>query len=77
MTLDGAVTALVHGPKRSEVGVRLAIDGHTAATSRRRGRTDSLSGTACRSADTATLTFTAIRKGGRGGPVNLAVSYPG
>jgi hypothetical protein len=77
MTLDGAVTALVHGPKRSEVGVRLAIDGHTAATSRRRGRTDSLSGTACRSAGTATLTFTAIRKGGRGGPVNLAVSYPG
>jgi hypothetical protein len=77
MTLDGKVTALIRGPKGSEVGVRIAVDGKTKGTSRRHGRTDTLSGTACRTAPTATLRFTAIRKGGRNGPVQLAVSYPG
>jgi hypothetical protein len=77
LTLDGAVTALVRGPKRSEVGVRVSLNGRTEGTSRRTGRTDTLSGTACRSTGTETLTFTAIRKGGRSGPVQLAVSYPG
>jgi hypothetical protein len=77
MSLDGKVTALIRGPRRSQVGVRLAVNGHRVATSRRSGRTDSLSGTVCRSTPTATLTFTAIRAGGRQGPVQLAVSYPG
>jgi hypothetical protein len=77
LALDGKVTALIRGPKRSQVGVRLAVNNRTVGKSRRSGRTDTLSGTVCRAAPTATLTFTAIRKGGRKGPVQLAVSYPG
>jgi hypothetical protein len=77
LNLDGQVKALVRGPQRSQVGVGLSIHGRRAATSSRHGRSDTLTRTVCRSSPALDLTFTATRKGGRKGPVQLAVSYPG
>jgi hypothetical protein len=78
LTLDGTVRALIRGPRRSEVGVRVSLAGRRLGTSRHHGRTDRWARTrVCRGTATATLSVTAIRHGGRRGPVALAVSYPG
>lgn len=77
ISLDGAVTARVSGPRRAEVGVRLSVDGHRLGTSAHRGSTDALTRTVCKTTPTATMTLTTIRTGGRPGPVQLSVSYPG
>jgi hypothetical protein len=77
LTLDGVVTALIRGPRRSQVGVRVSAGGRRLGASKRSGRTDSFRRLACRRASTETLSFTTIRKGSRRGPVQLAVSYPG
>ena len=77
LNLDGTVKVLVRGPRRSEVGVRLSLNGHSLGASRRRGRTDTLERErVCRSAPTQNLSVTAIRRGGRG-PVKVLLSYPG
>jgi len=77
LSLDGTVKVLVRGPRRSEVGVRVTLDGRSLGASRKRGRTDTFSRQrVCRSAPTQTLTVTAIRRGGRGA-TKLLVSYPG
>ena len=77
LSLDGTVKVLVRGPRRSEVGVRLRLDGRSLGASHRRGSTDTLTRTGvCRSGPTQRLGITAIRRGGRG-PVKILVSYPG
>jgi hypothetical protein len=77
LTLDGTVKVLVRGPRRSEVGVRLSLDGRSLGSSHGHGRTDTLTRKrVCRSAPTQNLTVTAVRRGHRG-PTKLLVSYPG
>lgn len=78
LALDGTVKARIRGPRGSQVGVRATLGGRSLGASRRRGATDALRRPrTCRRAATEELAFTAIRKGGRSGPVTLAVSYPG
>jgi hypothetical protein len=77
LNLDGTVKVLVRGPRRSEVGVRLRLNGRSLGSSHKRGRTDTLTRKrVCRSAPTQNLTITAVRHGRRG-PTKLLVSYPG
>jgi len=77
LSLDGTVKVLVRGPRRSEVGVRLRLNGRSLGSSHKHGRTDTITKTqVCRSAPTQTLGITAVRHGGRG-PTKLLVSYPG